>query len=100
MIIELIIHGKTAKIWLAEYRFGPEPITAEVMSRKQLELDNKILECKVDAGPLIYNSNYEMYVTVKSKLNPADISKDEFEEFVLQVAVIKAKNKNPNGSQS
>ena len=86
MMIQLISDNKFAKGWFCEYQFGPFPMSHEFMKRKELELRNKILECKVDSAPFIYNNNYEMFAVVKSKLNPASISKEEWDEFQLTVA--------------
>lgn len=90
-MIELIINGKTVKGWHHPYQFGPYPLNEAEMSRKQLELEKAVLECKVEAAAFIYKDEYQMYATVRSRMDPGKIPADEMEKFNLRYALIRAK---------
>jgi len=94
MMIELVSNGKIVQCRQSEYQLGPYPMVSDKMKCKELELKNTILEFKIDVAPFIYNNEYDLYVIIKSKLNPDDITKQEWDEFQITVAKNKSNNLN------
>ena len=91
MTIEFHIKGKLFKTWIIDYSFGPFPMKPESIYRKELDLEKAVLECKIDADHLIYESDYVMYATVQSGLRPWKIDDKEYEQFLAMVAYNKKK---------
>ncbi|MEP7111363.1 MAG: hypothetical protein ABI760_25430 [Ferruginibacter sp.] len=85
MTIELYLNGKPRKAWILDYTFGFSPTNGVQMELKELDLALKVMECKVDAGPLIYGNCYEMFAVIRSSLNTEKISADEYAGFLNMV---------------
>jgi len=91
MYIEMHSGGKKIKNWHIPYQFGPYPMDGEMIEIKELQLAFKVMECKVDAGPLVYSQPYEMYLVVRSEMRPSMISDEEYNDFLISVAKRKIK---------
>lgn len=85
MMIQLIVNGKTVRIWRNDYNYGPYPLSEKSMDRKQLELENIILHAKVDAAALIDKDDYQMYAIFRSSARPDWISKEEMADFEFKL---------------
>ena len=84
MTIELHVNGRPVKIWPMNYALGPVPMNSHIMSFKQLMLEKTVLECKVDAGSIIYQEPYQMYVVVRSAMRPENIDAVEYAKFEMK----------------
>ncbi|MFT3679458.1 MAG: hypothetical protein QM791_04245 [Ferruginibacter sp.] len=62
------------------------------MSMKIRNLQFKIMECRLEAAVMTCDKNYEMYAVVKSRMDPAAITKEQMDYFNWQVAKNKAAN--------
>lgn len=93
MTIQLIVNGKTVKIWPKVYHFGPFPLSERTMQRKQLELENMILHAKVDVAAMIDKDECQMYAVFRSSARPDLITKEAMADFEFKLTM-KRKKRN------
>jgi len=91
MTIEIHINGKPARIWQVDYKFGPFPMDDEMIEEKERDMKIRVLECKIDAAPMIYENPYKMFAVVKSRLSCKDIDPNDFANFLMLVDYNKKK---------
>lgn len=91
MTIELHINGRPHKTWIIDYNFGPFPMQAGTIYKKELDLERAVLECKIDADHLIYDGEYQMFAVVQSGLRPWKVDEAEYDQFLALVAYNKKK---------
>lgn len=91
MTIELHANGKQVRNWRIDYDFGPFPMDDEMIEDKERDLKIHVLECKVDAGSVIYTDPWIMYAVVRSALRPEKIGEDDYAKFQVTVAKNKIK---------
>ena len=81
MYVQLIINGVIKDLWYFDNGDFPEPYS-EAGNEEREKLWNKIvIECRDKASAVIYQVPYEMYINIKPKIQPKDISDEEYWEF-------------------
>lgn len=91
MMIELIVNGKTVKVWQHDYKLGPYPLTEQIMARKKLELDNLVLHARVESASLTHKDPHEMYVTVRSAARPDLVTPEQMADFTFKLSMKRLK---------
>jgi hypothetical protein len=81
MYVELILNGVVKKLWHYDNADFLEPF-CEAGHDERTRLWNKVVnECREDAGGLLFQTPYEMYINIRPRIQPKDISDDEYREF-------------------
>lgn len=80
MYVELILNGVVKALWY--YDNAEFDAFCEACYQERQMLWSKIVEeCKDKAGGLLFQTPYEMYINIRPKIQPKDISDEEYEEF-------------------
>jgi hypothetical protein len=81
MYVQLIINGVIKDLWYFDHGDFPEAFS-EMGHAERKYLWNKIItECRDKASAVIYQVPYEMFINIRPKIQPKDISDEEYAEF-------------------
>jgi hypothetical protein len=81
MYVELILNGVVKKLWHYDNADFLEPF-CEAGHEERNRLWNKVVnECRDNAGGLLFQTSYEMYIVIRPKVQPKDIDDEEYREF-------------------
>lgn len=92
MYVELIVDGVVKKAWYYENADFDEPFCEAGHEERRAIWNKVVTECQDRASGLIYQVPYEMYINIRPKIQPKDISDEEYWEFVRE---LEGKQNNP-----
>lgn len=81
MYVQLIINGVIKDLWYFDHGDFPEAFSELGHAERKQLWDKIITECQDKASAVIYQVPYEMFINIRPKIQPKDISDEEYAEF-------------------